>query len=91
MNQKRHKKALSRAVLVLMLCLPPIGYLAYQYQNNLILDIEEFGYVPDFAMLFHNNAKGMTHIDTTHHVSIVAILKDTCANGCEAEIQAMQR
>ncbi len=89
MDKPRFKFALKRVFLVFCLCLPPVMYLGYQYQKNIILDIERFGIVPEFEMMFHNSPIGMTHHDTTQHVTIAVIAKDYCKQGCSRLVHEM--
>ncbi|NRA64066.1 MAG: hypothetical protein HRU19_06250 [Pseudobacteriovorax sp.] len=89
MNWNRHKKALQRTTLVFILCAIPIGYLAYQYKNRIDLNIEEFGVVPDFQLLFSNNPVGMNHNDTAKHLTIVAAVGNACDTGCPEFVAQM--
>lgn len=90
MKKSRVKIALKRVMMVSIFCIPPLLYLAYQYQKNIVLDVTRFGIVPEFAMMFQNSSLGMTHHDTTQHVTVVVVAKDSCAQGCDQLVQEMQ-
>lgn len=88
--QERKKKALKRALLALAICAIPLGYLAYKYQTNVTMDVENFGVAPEFTMIFHNNKLGMTHNDTLQHLTVVAVAKDHCKNGCPKFLKELE-
>lgn len=88
MNPK-HMKAFRVTTFVFILCLIPLLFLARLYQEKVSLDVTDFGVVPDFAMMFKNNPKGMTHADTEKHSTLVVIAKDHCASGCPKLVATM--
>lgn len=90
MNAK-HLKAFRVTSLIFVLCLIPLLYLAKLYQDNVSLDVTGFGVVPEFAMMFKNNSKGMTHMDTEKHSTVLVVAKDHCAQGCTELVNQMKQ
>ena len=85
----KHKKAIKVTLLTLLVSAVPLAYLGWMHHKNIVLDVTEFGVVPDFALMFHNNPKGMTHVDTEHHSTVIVATKDSCAQGCPQLVETM--
>ena len=88
-NQKK-TRALRRAGLSLLICALPVAYLAYHHLTNVELDVTAFGVAPEFQMVFTNDPVGMTHHDTLKHLTVVAVAKDECADGCPQFIKQLE-
>ena len=90
MNRK-HKKAIKISTIVLLICLVPLLYLRKLHQENIILDVDGFGVVPEFQFMFRNSDFGMTAADTERHSTVVVIAGDYCQSSCPKLVDAMNR
>lgn len=87
----RHKRALFRTALVLLASAYPLWFF-YQHQRaNVEPDITDFGAVPEFTLTFANQAGGFTHYQTLNQISVVAIVKDSCAASCPETVRYLQQ
>jgi|GEM_PF-5875895 hypothetical protein len=78
----RHKRALIRTGLIFAVCAYPLWFFLKQQTANLEAEIDGFGIVPEFTLNFANQAIGMTHYDTHKHLTVVAVLKESCPESC---------
>lgn len=88
MNRK-HKKAFKVSLVVFVFCLIPILYLYKLHSDNIVLNVDEFGVVPEFQFMFRNSDRGMTVADTERHSTVVVIADDHCRDGCPTLVDEM--
>ncbi len=83
----RHKRALSRTLIVFALCAFPLWFFIKHQLKAVEPEIEGFGHIPEFTLTFANQPAGFTHFDTREQLTVVAVLKDQCPTGCPETVK----
>ncbi len=87
----RHKRALRATLIVALVCAGPMWFFYRESRKSVVPDVKRFGMVPDFVLNFVNQPVGLTSFDTQKHITLVAVLKDSCAQDCPETVKFLQQ